>query len=374
MKTLFLHIGTPKTATSSIQKFCAKNREVLQSKGYCYPYTIRNYPGIGENRNAHFMMGKIPSEEDSSVPNSEEQRFFELGMEHVHACFESFDNVILSDEGLWMASGRARPNLWKDLKADADKYGYTIKIIVYLRRQDQFLSSRYNQRVKNTGYTKTWEEHVKKAPAALGDILDYAAKIRGIAEVFGREQLYVRRFDKSGFYGGSIYADFFQCLSLTITEEYQELEQDANLSFGGNTFEIMRVINKMPDLDKSNQSYLRQQIKKCAEESAKCYKYTMFSKEEAETFLSHYRQGNEQIAADYIGDGKPLFDYEVKSTEKWNKQNEYMIDDLIRLFAVTTCQLHEEILKLKEENARQKAQLLRQQAGLLQKIKRRIRV
>ena len=79
-------------------------------------------------------------------------------------------------------------------------------------------------------------------------------------------------------------------------------------------------------------------------------------------------------AADYIGDGKPLFDYEVKSTEKWNKQNEYMIDDLIRLFAVTTCQLHEEILKLKEENARQKAQLLRQQAGLLQKIKRRIRV
>lgn len=352
-KTLYLHIGTPKTATSSIQRFCVKNRKVLQSKGYCYPRAIRDYDTASRNRNAHFMIGRIRCKGDRDVPNAEERRVFAEGMEHVHACFEEFDNVIMSDEGLWLASGpaRSRPNLWKDLKEDADQYGYRIKLIVYLRRQDQFLSSRYNQRVKNSGLTQTWEEHVKRAPKALGDVLDYASKLSNMAEVFGRENICVRRFDRAEFYGGSIYADFFQFLGLEITDEYQELEEDANLAFGGNTFEIMRVINTIPEFDESNRAYMRYLLKQCAAESGNRYKHTMFSKEEAEAFLLDYREGNRQIAEDYIGDGRPLFNYEVKDTEKWQKQNDHMIDDLIRLFAVTTCQLHAEIEQLKAEAA-----------------------
>lgn len=354
MKTLFLHIGTPKTATSSIQKFCVINRETLQSKGYCYPHAIRDYPGISRNRNAHFMIGPIRSKGDDSVPNAKERRVFEEGMEQVHACFQKFDNVVLSDEGLWLASGpnRVRPNLWQDLKTDADKNGYRIKVIVYLRRQDQFLSSRYNQRVKNSGYTLDWEEHAARAPEALGDMLDYASKLNSMTEVFGRENICVRRFNRAEFYGGSIYADFFQFLGLELTDEYRELEADANLAFGGNTFEIMRVINSIPDFGRDNLAYMRHLLRQCAAESGRCYQHTMFSKEEAEAFLQQYRNGNEQVAADYIGDGRPLFDYTVKDTEKWQKQNDYVIDDLIRLFAVTTCELHEELDRLKARAAR----------------------
>ena len=35
MKTLYLHIGTTKTATTSIQKFLEENKDVLQKYGYC---------------------------------------------------------------------------------------------------------------------------------------------------------------------------------------------------------------------------------------------------------------------------------------------------------------------------------------------------
>ena len=33
-KTLYLHIGTPKTATTAIQMFCEVNQSVLNEKGY----------------------------------------------------------------------------------------------------------------------------------------------------------------------------------------------------------------------------------------------------------------------------------------------------------------------------------------------------
>ena len=37
MKTLILHIGTPKTGTTSIQNFCGLNRERLDELGIHYP-------------------------------------------------------------------------------------------------------------------------------------------------------------------------------------------------------------------------------------------------------------------------------------------------------------------------------------------------
>lgn len=367
MKTLFLHIGTPKTGTSSIQKFCVMNRNALEKDGYCYPQDVRNYPGISPNRNAHFM---IHVDKKSPDPEAESRQIFKLGMDRIHDCFQKFDNVVLSDEGLWMASGRQCPHLWEELKEDAVEYGYIVKIIVYLRRQDQFISSRYNQRVKHSGYTQAWDKHVASAPEALGDVLDYAAKVNRMEEVFGRENIYVRRFNRSSFFEGSIYADFFQCLGLELTEEYQKLEEDANLALKGNTFEIMRVVNTMKSLDEAQRAYLRRIVSSCSKEAGKHYNYTMFSQEEAKAFLSPYYQGNEQIARDFIGDGQPLFDYDVQDTQKWEKQNPYMINDVVRVFSAAVCQLHGEILQLKEENTRLKRAL---SGGFFQKLKRRIR-
>ena len=37
MKTIFLHVGTHKTGTTSIQHFLARNRYELQERGFSYP-------------------------------------------------------------------------------------------------------------------------------------------------------------------------------------------------------------------------------------------------------------------------------------------------------------------------------------------------
>lgn len=56
MKTLYIHIGCPKTATTSIQYFCNENKENLAKHGVYFPVFEQTYPDINPFRNAHFLI------------------------------------------------------------------------------------------------------------------------------------------------------------------------------------------------------------------------------------------------------------------------------------------------------------------------------
>ena len=73
MKTLYLHICTPKTATSSIQKFLAQNREVLESEGYVFPKSLHRYLNVNSRRNGHFLVRKVEKAEGGRDHELEKQ-------------------------------------------------------------------------------------------------------------------------------------------------------------------------------------------------------------------------------------------------------------------------------------------------------------
>lgn len=367
MKTLYVHIGTPKTGTTSIQRFCMDNESLLNERGYCYPPSFYKYPVVAKARNGHFLVGVIKDENGERCLEREAQLFNE-GMEKVQEQFAKYDNVILSDESIWRAMDIESKDLWDKLKEESKKGDFTIKAIVYLRRQDKMICSIWNQSIKSPpGNTdRRFEDYIKDRN--LEARLNYGDKIDRLASILGKENLIVRRFDKENFIGGNIYTDFLQAIGLEWEDKYEVGKEDRNTGLApGNPTEIKRIINTLPKArDLKTQNFFRDVLKDCSEVSKEKYPCDTLSKEETLELLSKYEEGNKKIAREYFGE-EELFDNTVKDLPKWTPDNPYMLEDVVRFIGMSNVYLLDEITQLKEENKK-----LRKEFETLQKEQRSI--
>ena len=121
-KTLYIHIGTPKTGTTAIQGFCQDNAEELARHGYCFPDFTWLCPDFRSVRNGHFLVESV-KDADGRVCAEAERQIFCRGMERIAELFRTYEAVILSDEGIWMATFERRKSLWRELAAVREEAG-----------------------------------------------------------------------------------------------------------------------------------------------------------------------------------------------------------------------------------------------------------
>lgn len=339
MKTLYVHIGTAKTGTTSIQNFCIDNQKVLNQKGYYYPRFPYRYENVSPRRNGHFLL-------DDEI--KDKQGRFREAMDCIRGAFENYDNIILSEETIWSISKKARMEIFKALKEESIEGGFQVKIIVYFRRQDEYMSSSWSQDVKGgASGGSTWEEYVKSRKSLHK--LKYGTGLKLLMKFWGKENVIVRRFDFKRFVGGSIYADFLDAVGLELTDEYEIAQFFQNTKLAGNTHEIMRIVNGMPDIDEEQRFFFRRVLESFADLSGKEYPNAMFSKEEAEAFLKQYEDENRRVSEAYFN-GEELFDTgAVKDLPKWQKDNPHMLDDTVRFICACYVRLMKENAKLRLE-------------------------
>lgn len=176
MTKLFLHIGQPKTATTTVQSFLAVNREAMIPHGWLYPNSARQYA-------AHHLLGNffrsdplhwIKVVDPAQTRDALLQEIAETGGE----------NVILSTESLYFA---------QDLEACARYFeGFDTRIVVFLRRQDEWLDSAYQENLKNGEVDVSAQRYMEiHAPA-----MDYAANVGRWADVFGQDRVIVHPFER----------------------------------------------------------------------------------------------------------------------------------------------------------------------------------
>lgn len=334
MPTLYIHMGTPKTATTSIQMFFVENQEHFREKGYGYPLLDFVYPHVAHRRNGHFLVGRVFYPDKTENVEMEEE-LWRRGLDMVHEEFKRCPNVILSDENIWHASLGSKFEFWEKIKADAKEYGYDIKVIVYLRRQDGMANSWLSQQVKegwNTNACIKWVSFKKKTRKI---VLNYYKHLEKIAQVVGKENIIVRVFERDKFKGNgnTIFSDFLEAIGLEYKDEYKITEAEANKSLTGNSQEIMRIVNSVLPDNPRVVAFMRNAAMACEELKDAENDFAMFSKEELDAFLKRYEKCNQAIAKEYLGQDDPLFSTKRKEGEAWTPQNRFMYEDIIRFFA-----------------------------------------
>jgi hypothetical protein len=157
MGQLILHIGTHKTATTSIQKFLRHHEKALARRGVFYP----DYNLIGEKRHyAHFGVVNALFGDHERLTADDARHFFRAVVERV----PDHDITVLSAESLyrhgWPKRTRDRSLYWatrRDYIASLRDLLGEARVVVVFRRQADYAQSLFQELVKVTSYSRSFE-------------------------------------------------------------------------------------------------------------------------------------------------------------------------------------------------------------------------
>lgn len=200
-KKLFLHIGTHKTGTTTIQHFLAANRQALRDQQLVYPdISLVGFKGPRtHHRLAHAIVGRPGAGTRDDV-----RRFFDelrrdlRDGEAAIVSSEAFYRHVLPGEpgGAHENAGGATRDTLPFVTAVRDCVGdFEVTVLVMLRRQDLFLESLYAEQVMRSNYVDGIDRFLEERLW----LADYDARLATWAEVFGRDSLDVRVFDPAAF-------------------------------------------------------------------------------------------------------------------------------------------------------------------------------
>lgn len=281
---LSIHIGVPKTGTTAIQDFCALNRRELANQSLLYPALDKGH--------AHHGLMRLVYQRQ---PNDQRMRRFDNFRRKIEKT--TCERVLISSE--FAARLQDLSELRRLLK------DVPTRIIVYLRRQDDWLLSAYNQNVKSpsTLMDDTFDEFAKRPH--LERRLNYENLLALWSEAFGFENLDVCVYEEEKR-NGQLIRRFLERLGVNVNNEKLCDVGHPNRALDRHSLEIVRICNSMK-LDPSVSTTITKLLIK--NQVTKNRDSAIVSDFQRRTILNAYRESNSNVAKRYLGrtDGR-LFD------------------------------------------------------------------
>jgi hypothetical protein len=201
-RELILHIGLPKTGSTSIQAFVTQNRSRLLRHGIDYLTSPKFAKGNGQ----HFAQSLLPSVDPMRLPPTD--ALVAAFHDAIKNC--TSERVLVSSELFTFASAEG----WSELRDICDRRGRSLRLIAVVRNHADAISSSLIELVKTFGLTDLSREHIRlfytHHPA-----LKYNAYFSALRRLADRIQII--SYDRA-FAGGSLMADFLNALGGTCAD------------------------------------------------------------------------------------------------------------------------------------------------------------
>lgn len=209
MTHLILHIGTPKSGTTSVQEFLTQERanvplEFLDSTGGLSGFKLLSVPSFGGSIAPEFD-AKIPRKYRLSHLRDIDWNEIELEISQKQHRGRPF---FISDERFYSVYDKdsaAISELAKRLKSLFSN----VTILMYIRDQRAYVKSTYSQLVKRGKLVESFGEYVSDT-RRLHDLCDYATRIDLWARAFGSSAVKVVPFHKEAFSEGNLLIDVLE--------------------------------------------------------------------------------------------------------------------------------------------------------------------
>ncbi len=237
---VILHIGTGKTGTTTVQEVLGRSRAVLAEGGTLYPRAF--------GRERHVKFGFLVAPERELVRWPEWRRAGLAGTDPMdfrrqvrrrlrRELTPAIRQLLISDEALY----RRSPATLDRVRRFVDARGGTLRVLLYLRRQDQHLASNYQEVVK-AGETRRMSDWVR-ADETLAHVYDYYGHVARWRDRVSPTTFVVRPFEPPSFVGGSLVADFVDAAGLDVDVSRLAAADRRNTSLGAEAVEFLRLRN-----------------------------------------------------------------------------------------------------------------------------------
>ena len=233
MKKIYLHIGYHKTGTTAIQALLTYNETFLNKKKALYPVNCRianNVKSGGPQIYAHHLLPKYIL---SDAQNELEDLIAEINKSKA-------ETIILSSEVFCQEFRTNEDNFVKLKSLFRD---FELKIIIYLRPQEDLFESVYNQLIKDSKSFERLDSSVL-ANGQLGTYYDFFHLVRLWEKYFGADSIIVRPYERKQFYGEDLLKDFwYQIFFEELPKNMVIPERATNPRLELDALEFMRMIN-----------------------------------------------------------------------------------------------------------------------------------
>ncbi|KJE35265.1 hypothetical protein UF64_11545 [Thalassospira sp. HJ] len=287
-KCLYIHLGAPKTGTTYIQKYFCDYQKEFANNGLLYPdATIRGY---GHHDVALLLNGAYP-DWSTRQPKTLDELAGKIGDEIASVN----SDVLISSENFFLFP---QPTKLKELM---DRHAWLtqrkLKLIVYLRRQDDFMESWYNQMVKAQGFAGDMSDAID----TMRDQCDYEKQLRNWLNVFSADELVVKTYEDAKKHQSGILGDLVEeirpeLLSLISNNK----DQRENISLSRDLLEVQKILNRLP-VSIEEKRILHKDLMTLTRHNQEPNKYSVLSRQQADDLIQPHKEGNNWVAETFLG-------------------------------------------------------------------------